>query len=234
MDRVAEIRRHQDAVNLSKSLVGHLVEELPRPSLMLITVDEHVNKAVASMVLRNLARGALRDGRAVHYISGRDCSLETFAACLATDEGARSAIAREPLPCEPAEREANRHIVGDAAAGHLEVTDMTDDLADDLTWASVCGPPADLMLWDDVSSIKAGLRAKDVPVDCTPVGLRRLSRERRSVLIATVDITQEDLGPWERECDQMLQLTAIPPGSKRRVVRLTDGGATHVQVPMRL
>lgn len=177
------------------------------------------------MVLRNLARGALRDGRAVHYISGRDCSLETVAACLATDEGARSAIAREPLPCEAAEREANRHIVGDAAAGHLKVTDMTDDL----TWASVCGPPADLMLWDDVSSIKAGLRAKDVPVDCTPVGLRRLSRERRSVLIATVDITQEDLGPWERECDQMLQLTTIPPGSKRRVIRLIDA---HRQVPV--
>ncbi len=91
-----------------------------------------------------------------------------------------------------------------SAGGSLVVRGL-----DDLPVPGTSRPPAVVDLWlvDDVAGVEEATGVDQaLTLDVSPMGLRRLSRQRMCAVVATVDWRLTQRWRWEREADAVVEV----------------------------
>lgn len=185
-------------VDLRASGLESVLGDLPTPSLTVVGYGDGVRPGQASIVVEELARTALRSGRSVELTSGREWAGVVRASAM---------VGRQAVASLPSDREVDAgKMLGEmASAGGSLVVHGLDDLPDPGT----SRPPAvvDLCLVDDVAGVEAATGADQTSaIDVSPMGLRRLSRQKMCAVVATVDWRLAQRWRWEREADAVVEV----------------------------
>ena len=139
-----------------------VLADLPTPSLTVIGYGDGVRPGQVSIVVDELARTALRSGRSVELISGREWAGVVRASAM---------VGRQAVASLPSDREVDAHkMLGEmASAGGSLVVRGLDDLP-----ASGVPHPArvvDLWLVDDVAGVAAATGVDQaLTLDVSPDG----------------------------------------------------------------
>ena len=210
-------------IDLAGMWLHPVVTRFDLPSLTVIGSDGAPSGSITSL-LYDVARTAMRASRSVVVTSGRDWSARARAECMIGERRSEALARRRPRP-DGSESEPE-DLVGAVTSGRLTVHSISEDVNAGLAEA-LGGGTVDLWLFDDVASIAASFDGgMDRAVDVSPVGLRRLSRQRMCAVVVSVDWRTAEAWRWKREADVVLQVRRGLDGD------LTIGdGAREVLVP---
>lgn len=191
-------------VDLRASGLESELGDLPTPSLTVVGYGDGVRPGQVSIVVDELARTALRSGRSVKLTSGREWGGVVRASAM---------VGRRVATRLPSAREVDAgKMLGEmASAGGSLVVRGFDDLP-----ASGVPHPArvvDLWLVDDVAGVAAATGVDQaLTLDVSPMGLRRLSRQKMCAVVTTVDWRLTQRWRWEREADAVVEVCVDEDG----------------------
>lgn len=185
-------------VDLRASGLESELGDLPTPSLTVVGYGDGVRPGQVSIVVDELARTALRSGRSVELTSGREWAGVVRASAM---------VGRRAVASLPSDHEVDaRKMLGEmASAGGSLVVRGLDELPDPGT----SRPPAVVDLWlvDDVAGVEEATGVDQaLTLDVSPMGLRRLSRQKMCAVVATVDWRLTQRWRWEREADAVVEV----------------------------
>lgn len=186
------------SVDLRASDLHRALGNLTTPSVTVIGYGDGVRPGQVSIVVEELARTALRSGRSVELTSGREWGGVVRASAM---------VGRQAVASLPSDREVDAHkMLGEmaSAGGSLVVRGL-----DDLPVPGTSRPPAVVDLWlvDDVAGVEEATGVDQaLTLDVSPMGLRRLSRQKMCAVVATVDWRLTQRWRWEREADAVVEV----------------------------
>lgn len=207
--------RYHDRVDAENTHLAGVwgMSQLPAGHLVVVGYEDSKCAEAATVLVEQLARAALHQEWSVLAVSGRDSQRRLRPSCLLGSRAVNHWCASVPDPEDPP-FDARSHLGKLADLDpRLRVVALDSPMVEDLEDAMSRSAGMGLVLVDDVAGLAealpaGGVKGGECRFDPTPIGLRRLSRQRGSAVVATVDWRLSDRWRWEREALTIVDLVA--------------------------